>query len=114
MCLVYTKSNPSSRRAIFAARTVVSHVELILDNFQLTCVDPFRLSSFVSKLCCFLCVLFLHFPATSPLLMLFKSQEIKGLALMLFLFCLTGAMGSSIWQSTHDTFRNEVSGQADF
>lgn len=35
-------------------------------------------------------------------------QEIKGLALMLFLFCFTGAMGSSIWQSTHDMFRKEV------
>ncbi|CAM9989729.1 unnamed protein product, partial [Ectocarpus sp. 4 AP-2014] len=36
------------------------------------------------------------------------NTEIKGLALMLFLFCLTGAMGSSIWQSAHDEFRAQV------
>ncbi|CAN0220421.1 unnamed protein product, partial [Ectocarpus sp. 8 AP-2014] len=36
------------------------------------------------------------------------NTEIKGLALMLFLFCLTGAMGSSIWQSAHEEFRAQV------
>ncbi|CAN0038698.1 unnamed protein product [Pylaiella littoralis] len=39
------------------------------------------------------------------------NTEIKGLALMLFLFCFTGAMGSSIWQSQHTYFRATVLGQ---
>ncbi|CAM9262124.1 unnamed protein product, partial [Hapterophycus canaliculatus] len=36
------------------------------------------------------------------------NTEIKGLAVMLFLFCLTGAMGSSIWQYSHEDFRTGV------
>lgn len=36
------------------------------------------------------------------------SQEIKGLAFMLFCFCLVGGLGSSIWHATHEDFTEEV------
>ncbi|CAM9450391.1 unnamed protein product, partial [Laminaria digitata] len=36
------------------------------------------------------------------------NTEIKGLAMMLFFFCISGALGSSIWQSTHQSFRKDV------
>lgn len=35
-------------------------------------------------------------------------QEIKGLALMLFLFCFVGGFGSSLWQDSHNGFRTTV------